>query len=72
MDSSTFGIERAANYLGCSPWKLRDLAKRGAVPHFRIGNRFMFRRAALDKWMQEMEDASVHQESNSGVVRRLK
>jgi len=41
----------AAAYIGCSEWKLRELAARGDVPHFRIGNRLLFRRAALEEWV---------------------
>lgn len=49
----------AAKYLGISYWKLLDMAKRGEIPHVRVGKLVLFRRDTLDAWLAELEAASV-------------
>ena len=38
-----------------SYWKLLELAKSGQIPHVKVGYRIIFRREALDAWMQSLE-----------------
>lgn len=46
----------AAKYIRVlSYWSLLDLAKRGGIPHVRVGKRIFFRAEALDTWIKEIE-----------------
>lgn len=42
----------AAAYLRISEWMLKELVRRGEIPHYRVGNRFEFDPDDLDAWMQ--------------------
>ena len=46
-------LQSAAEYLGCSPERLRKLVQRRAVPFHqeRPGGRIFFHRLELDEWM---------------------
>jgi len=45
--------EDAARYIGgISRDNLYRLARRGVVPHFRVGRRIFFNRAVLDDWIR--------------------
>jgi len=45
--------EAAARYLGgISRDNLYRLARKGVVPHFRVGSRIFFNRAVLDEWIR--------------------
>ena len=48
-----------ANLLRMSPAKLRELATGGALPAYRVGNRWRFRRADLLEWVERMARANV-------------
>lgn len=44
-------LRGAAEYLGVSMDKMSDYARDGVVPAFKLGNRWRFRRALLNDWM---------------------
>ncbi len=46
-------IRQAADYLGISQDSLYRYAATGKLPAFRFGNRWRFRKARLDQWMDE-------------------
>jgi len=46
-------IRQAAEYLGISGDTLYRYASEGFVPAFKLGNRWRFRKALLDGWMDE-------------------
>jgi len=48
----------AAAYLGCSVYTLRDQARRGLIPSYHIGNRVMFNKNSLDRWIEAQERQS--------------
>ena len=54
----TYDIEQAAEFIGCKPWKLRQLVKDKKIPHYRVGNRIRFTDLALSKWIQAQERTS--------------
>lgn len=62
----------AAKYLKKSYWKILEMAKAGEIPHCRIGNRLIFRKSTLDRWMTSLELASVKKEPDIGKIRKLK
>ncbi len=55
----TVTAEEAAEVVGLSPWTIYSLARRGAIPHVRIGRRVLFRRSSLLQWLEAEERASV-------------
>ena len=69
--------EEAAQYMGCEPRTLREMASNGDIPYYKDphGRILRFRRADLDAWMdyvrvpskQEMEEELARRE----VERRI-
>lgn len=47
--------EEAAKLLKISTYTLKEHARTGAIPSFKIGNRFRFRKTALVAWIEQME-----------------
>lgn len=72
MKKATMTAKEAAGYMGISYWKFLEEIKAGRIPHFKIGNRVLCRREALDEWMKRQEAASVAREPDRGKIRRLK
>jgi len=48
-------IAHAADYLGISEDTLYKYAQAKRIPAFKLGNRWRFRKSAIDKWMAEQE-----------------
>jgi excisionase family DNA binding protein len=46
-------VRQAAFYLGIATDTLYKYAQEGAVPAFRLGNRWKFKKSLLDEWMAE-------------------
>jgi excisionase family DNA binding protein len=46
--------EEAAGLLGISYVKILDLARRGEIPHAKVGKRIVFRKAHLEGWLDRM------------------
>lgn len=47
--------KEACDIIGCSEYKIKELARQGKIPHHRIGNRIMFTREGLEEWIMQME-----------------
>ena len=45
-------IRQASQYLGVSPDTLYRYICDGEVPAFKLGNRWKFKKAILDRWME--------------------
>jgi len=60
-ERSTLKAREAAAYLGVSYLLLREMAKRGEVPHIRAGRLVLFRKEALDRWMDEQERSNFRE-----------
>ncbi len=45
-------IRQASDYLGISPDTLYKYASEGLVPAFKLGNRWRFKKSAIDAWME--------------------
>ena len=54
-ENKALGIKSAAEFIGCSEWKLRQLVKEGKIPFYRIGNRIKFSSNSLSKWVTAAE-----------------
>lgn len=64
----------AAKYVRVlSYWTLLDLARRGEIPHIRVGKRIFFSIAALNKWVQNLETGGANPEESlqRGKLRRV-
>lgn len=60
-DTATVNVEEAAGYLGISIPTMRRYYSTGLIPSIRPGGKFgvvLFRTKSLDKWMEDMEEAS--------------
>ena len=49
-DTQVFGIAEAAAFLGAHEQTVRRLARRGAIPSFKVGKDWRFRKEALLRW----------------------
>lgn len=74
----TLTAKKAAEYLGISYWLILEMAKQNKIPHILCGSRKLFRKEALDKWMDEKEKLSVkavdnvdNLHSNYGKLRKV-
>lgn len=61
-------IEYFQNTIGET--KLRAMIKKGEIPHFRVGNKVIFRESALDAWAAEQERQSVTRAKGAPRVTR--
>ncbi len=53
MVREVMDIRQASEYLGVSGDTLYRYASEGFVPAFKLGNRWRFKKALLDAWMDE-------------------
>lgn len=49
----------AADFLHISYWHLMDLVRRKKIPHIRFSRKVFFRVATLEKYIEELEAASI-------------
>jgi len=56
-DTQVFGITEAAAFLGAHEQTVRRLARRGAIPSFKVGKDWRFRKEALMRWSEEQQRA---------------
>lgn len=42
-----------ADILGCSEYKVKQLVREKIMPHYRVGNRILFTRDSVIKWMNK-------------------
>lgn len=55
MDSVGMNTKEAAQFIGCSAYTIRELARQKKTPHYRVGNRIMFTRETLLRWIEKQE-----------------
>ena len=53
LDSGVFGIREAAAFLGAHEQTIRRLARRNAIPCFKVGRDWRFRKEALVRWSED-------------------
>lgn len=58
VKTESYGMDtkEASKFIGCSAYTIRELAREKKIPHYRIGNRIMFTKQALIKWIDKQED----------------
>jgi excisionase family DNA binding protein len=54
-NSEVFTITEAAAFLGAHEQTVRRLARRGAIPAFKVGKDWRFRKEALLRWSEEQQ-----------------
>ena len=62
-------ICEAANYLGISTDTMYKYANDKFIPAFKLGNRWRFRRVALEEWMK-MEESKIEKETKTNTAER--
>jgi len=50
-------IRQASEYLGVSPDTLYKYVSEDKIPAFKLGNRWKFKKALLDRWMESKSGA---------------
>lgn len=63
----TMTANEAAQYIGISYWKLLDMVKKHEVPYIACGSRKLFRKEALDRWMEEQEKKALEKPIQQGI-----
>ncbi len=48
--------KEASKFIGCSAYTIRELAREKKIPYYKIGNRIMFSKEYLIKWMSKQEE----------------
>ena len=59
---TTLTTEEVAEYLGLSKDFIYVLCREKKLPHARIGSRYIFKRAAIDKYIDDQIEMSVQNE----------
>jgi len=59
---TTLTMRETAEYLGVSYWLVTQLVRRKQIPCSRVGGKVLFRKEALDKYLNEKEKASITNE----------
>jgi excisionase family DNA binding protein len=62
LDSDIFGIREAAAFLGAHEQTVRRLARRNAIPCFKVGRDWRFRKEALVRWTEEQQRGGWEEE----------
>lgn len=57
---TTLTMKETAEYLGVSYWLVTQLVKRKQIPCSRVGGKVLFRKEALDNYLQKQEDTSIN------------
>ncbi|PIC71531.1 excisionase [Sporosarcina sp. P16b] len=55
MKRSTLTAQETATYLGVSLDMIYKLAREKSIPNIRLGQRLLFKKDSLDRWMSEIE-----------------
>lgn len=56
VESYGMNTKEASKFIGCSAYTIRELAREKKIPYYKIGNRIMFTKETLMKWINRQED----------------
>lgn len=62
IERSTLTVEETRIYIGVSVDMIYKLVREKALPHFRIGRRILFKREAIDRYIESLIQGSVEDE----------
>lgn len=71
----TFTMKQAAEYLQIAHHRIYTLARKGEIKHLKAGSKYLFRKKALDEWMEQELNKSVLKEKDEnqyGIIRKVK
>lgn len=68
----TMTAQEASKYLGISYWLILEMTKQNKIPFIACGSRKLFRKAALDKWMEEQEKKTSTVENTENQYGKLR
>lgn len=57
VEPRLLGIKGASTYLGCTIWAMRAMVWAKKLPHIRIGQRILFDRVDLDRFVESQKAA---------------
>ncbi|WP_245671924.1 helix-turn-helix domain-containing protein [Desulfuribacillus stibiiarsenatis] len=55
----TLTMKEASQWLGISYHLLAEKARKGDIPHSRIGSRVLFRAESLENWLNQQEELKL-------------
>ena len=55
IESEVMNAKETAEYLKISYWLLMKMARESQIPAFRCGNKVLFRKSSIDKFIDEQE-----------------
>lgn len=50
--------EEVAEYLNCSAYTVKEMSRRGELPHYRVGKLYRYRKRALENWIEKQESVA--------------
>lgn len=59
MTKQTMTVAEAANYIGVSKDLIYQSVRENTIPNIKLGRRILFRKSALDSWMDQQESEST-------------
>ena len=59
---STLTVQEVAEYLGISPDYVYILVRENKIIHFRLGRRILFKKAAIDEWIEKNMQGGLENE----------
>ncbi|GAB3797503.1 helix-turn-helix domain-containing protein [Virgibacillus kimchii] len=59
---STLTVEETAEYIGVSVDMIYKMTREKAIPHFRAGRRILFKKYAIDQWIEKQMQESMEYE----------
>ena len=68
--NNMFDITSLSTYLGVNPQLIRTLIKDNAIPFFRIGKKYYFRRESIENWLtakEEQNHSSISEEKITSI-----
>ena len=65
-----FNVNQAARFLGLRKGTIYNLVCRRAIPHYKVGNRILFRESHLEAWF-ESKRVKTKQEADDEYVKNL-
>lgn len=59
MTKQTMTVAEAASYIGVSKDLIYQSVRENSIPNIKLGRRILFRKSALDNWMDQQESDST-------------
>lgn len=70
MMEEPLNIDQAARFIGLKKGTVYNMVCRRAIPHYKVGNRILFRESDLEAWF-ESKRVKTKQEADDDYVKHL-